>query len=120
MKKICSWMGALFLGSAAFAQVSKTDSTNKTVSRKVLTEDVKDLPADNVHNQGTGTDKGRTGGHTQKISGDNFTIKGNKNELPAEKHNYPFKMSNTASKAAADSTEQQNTKIHIKTPSKKD
>lgn len=114
-------MGALFLGSAAFAQVSKTDTTNKTVSRKVLTEDVKDLPADNVHNQGTGMSKGSVGGLTQKSSGDNFTIKGRKNDSPIEKQNYTIKMSNTASKTAADSAEQQNVKGHIiKTPAKKD
>lgn len=114
-------MGALFLGSAAFAQVTKTDSTNKTVSRKVLTEDVKDLPLDKADNTGTGMSKGRVGGHTQKTSGENFTIKGSENSSVIEKQHHTIKMSNTGSKAATDSIEQQKSAdYHIKMPNKKD
>jgi septum formation inhibitor MinC len=99
-----SLIGTLFLGSAAFAQVSKTDSANKTISRKVLIEDVKDLPADAKSNELKGgvTQKGR-----EKIS-------------IAEKQHYTIKMSNAANKAAADSAaKQKSSDYHIKMPSQK-
>ncbi|MEY2917609.1 MAG: hypothetical protein RIS73_1323 [Bacteroidota bacterium] len=104
MKKMLSLIGTLFLGSAAFAQVSKTDSANKTISRKVLIEDVKDLPADAKSSEikGTVTQKGR-----EKISS-------------TEKQHYTIKMSNTGNKAAADSAAQQKSSdYHIKMPSQK-
>jgi hypothetical protein len=66
MKKLISLFGALFVGSVTFAQVSKTEGTTNTVTRKVLESDVKKLPADQsaapkgeIH--GTVTQKGREG-----------------------------------------------------------
>ena len=44
MKKFISLLGALFLGSIAFSQSSKTDSTAKTNARKVSPSDVKTTP----------------------------------------------------------------------------
>lgn len=103
MKKMFSFIGALFLGSAAFAQVSKTDSTNKTVSRKVTTEDVKNLPADSAANAKSG----------------HFKVRGDKLSA-TEKQNYTIKMSNAAKKATADSAAAQKSKdFHIKMPAQK-
>jgi hypothetical protein len=112
MKKMFSLISALFLGGAAFAQVTKTDSTNNTVTRKVLDSDVKDLPVDAAaksgHIKGGATQKGRDG----KV-------------VATEKQHYIVKLSNASSKAAADSAAQQKTKattqsdIFIKTPSPK-
>lgn len=100
----------MFLGGAAFAQVTKTDSTNNTVTRKVLDSDVKDLPVDAAAKSG-----GIKGSVTQK---------GREGKVVAtEKQHYTVKLSNAGSKAAADSAAQQKAKvttqsdIHIKTPS---
>ena len=101
----------MFLGGAAFAQVTKTDSTNNTVTRKVLDSDVKDLPADgaakNGEIKGSVTQKGREG----KV-------------MAAEKQHYTIKLTNANSKtAAADSAAKQKAKpatqgdIFIKIPS---
>lgn len=104
MKKMFSLIGTLFLGSAAFAQVSKTDSANKTISRKVLVEDVKDLPADA---KSSGIKAGAIQKGREKIS-------------VAEKQHYTIKMSNASNKAAADSAAQQKSSdLHIKMPSQK-
>ena len=110
MKKMFSLISALFLGGAAFAQVTKTDSTNKTVTRKVLDSDVKDLPTDAAAKSG-----GIKGSVTQK---------GRENKvIVAEKQHYTIKLSNASSKAAADSAAQKKAKAatqsdyFIKTPS---
>jgi hypothetical protein len=65
MKKSIAFIGALFMGSIAFAQVNKNDNTNKTASRKVLDTDVKDLPQD--PDAKTGEIKGE---YHQKIKGE--------------------------------------------------
>lgn len=44
MKKIFSFIGVLFLGSAAMGQTAKPDTAKKTDTRKVLTGDVKNTP----------------------------------------------------------------------------
>jgi hypothetical protein len=67
MKKSIAFIGALFMGSIAFAQVSKNDNTNKTASRKVLDADVKDLPTDPDANVKTGEIKGE---YHQKMKGE--------------------------------------------------
>jgi hypothetical protein len=64
MKKSIALLGALFMGSIAFAQVSKNENTNKTAARKVLDTDVKDLPTDPEANATTSKIKG----HHQKMS----------------------------------------------------
>ena len=46
MKKSIAFIGAFFMGALAFAQVSKTDTINKTASRKVLNNDMKNIPPD--------------------------------------------------------------------------
>jgi hypothetical protein len=67
MKKSIAFIGALFMGSIAFAQVSKNDNTNKTVSRKVLDTDVKDLPPDPEADIQTSEIKGN---NSQKMKGE--------------------------------------------------
>lgn len=62
MKKLMSLIGALFVGTVTFAQVSKTEEPSKTVSRKVLESDVKNLPPDDASKSqihGTVTQKGK-------------------------------------------------------------
>jgi hypothetical protein len=62
MKKLMSLIGALFVGTVTFAQVSKTEEPNKTVSRKVLEGDVKNLPPDDASKtqiHGSVTQKGK-------------------------------------------------------------
>ena len=104
----------MFLGSAAFAQVSKTDSTNKTASRKVVAEDVKNLPEDNSKpNAKEGDIKG------------SVTQKGREGKVTTtEKQHYTVKLTNANnSKVAADSAAQKKAKAatqsdtFIKTPS---
>ena len=46
MKKSIAFIGAFFMGALAFAQVSKTDTINKTASRKVSSDDLKKFPVD--------------------------------------------------------------------------
>ena len=103
MKKMLSFIGALFLGSAAFAQGSKTDSVNKTVSRKVLADDVKNLPADATNGEirGTVTQKGK-----EKISA-------------TEKQHYTIKLSNANNKTVADSAAATQKTGQMKMPSQK-
>lgn len=60
MKKSIAFLGALFMGSIAFAQVSKNENTNKTASRKVLDADVNNLPQDPEANVKTGEIKGES------------------------------------------------------------
>jgi hypothetical protein len=67
MKKSIAFIGALFMGSIAFAQVSKNDNANKTTSRKVLDTDVKDLPPDPEANAQTVEIKGN---NSQKMKGE--------------------------------------------------
>ena len=55
------------MGSIAFAQVSKKDDINKSVSRKVLNTDLKDLPADPEVNVEKGVIKGNS---NQKMKGE--------------------------------------------------
>jgi hypothetical protein len=64
MKKSIAFLGALFMSSIAFAQVSKNENTNKTAARKVLDTDVKDLPPDPEANATTSKIKG----YHQKMS----------------------------------------------------
>jgi hypothetical protein len=110
MKKVFSFIGALFLGSAAFAQGSKTDSANKTISRKVLDSDVKNLPADPSSKNTIDGIKGNT---VQKGKGDNLTIKSNEKMPVTEKQHYTIKLTNASKTAAADSA------AHIKMPGQK-
>jgi hypothetical protein len=72
MKKSIAFIGALFMGSIAFAQVNKNDDTNKTTSRKVLDADVKDLPPDPEANAKTGEIKGE---YHQKMKGESNFLK---------------------------------------------
>jgi len=113
MKKTFSLIGALFLGASAFAQVSKTDSTNKTGSRKVTAGDVKDLPADDGHTTGTGMSKGRTGGFTQKSNAQDHVIKGTGASI-TEKMGAGSKE-----KSVTDSAAQKSSNYHMKMPSQK-
>lgn len=46
MKKTIALIGAFFMGALAFAQVSKNDTINKTASRKVMSNDLKNRPPD--------------------------------------------------------------------------
>lgn len=46
MKKTIALIGAFFMGALAFAQVSKNDTINKTASRKVMSNDLKNMPPD--------------------------------------------------------------------------
>ncbi len=120
MKKSIAFLGALLFGSVTFAQVSKNDATNKTSSRKVSTDDVKNLPP-NDENAESGEIKGRVnhkdsglGVSPSRIKGSNPTIKGEKSS------DYPIKMDGARS-TANDSTSQGNksSDYHIKmSPSK--
>lgn len=91
MKKLISLMGALAFGATAFAQVSKTDTTNKTVTRKVLPSDITNLPPSTDANSKNG------------IKG-TVTQKGRENSMaPFEKQHYTQKLSNANNRAVADS-----------------
>ena len=46
MKKSIAFLGALLFGSVTFAQVNKNDTINKTGSRKVSADDLKQFPAE--------------------------------------------------------------------------
>jgi hypothetical protein len=46
MKKSIAYIGAFFMSALAFAQVSKNDNVNKTASRKVLNDDLKNVSPD--------------------------------------------------------------------------
>ncbi|MCI4442634.1 MAG: hypothetical protein JHC39_03930 [Lentimicrobium sp.] len=110
MKKSIAFIGALFMGSIAFAQVSKNDNTNKTASRKVLDADVKDLPTDPDANVKTGEIKGNsfkhkgedsdfmkvTDNNSREIKGSS-TQKGNSNKSAAD----PYLKVSSANKANA-------------------
>ena len=87
MKKSIALLGALFMSSIAFAQVSKNDNTNKTAARKVLDTDVKDLPPDP---EADATSKVK-GGYQQKVKGNQSfemskrnTIKGTSTQKTAD------------------------------------
>ena len=97
MKKLMSLIGALFVGTVTFAQVSKTEEPTKTVSRKVLESDVKNLPADAAAKQGelkgSVTQKGKAAEsvdyHIKMSSADKAAIKvgGTPNSAPEQKVN---------------------------------
>jgi hypothetical protein len=76
MKKSIAFIGALFMGSIAFAQISKNDNTNKTASRKVLDADVKDLPQDPDANAKTGGIKGEESNYLKVTDNNAREIKG--------------------------------------------
>ncbi|NDP26808.1 MAG: hypothetical protein GZ087_05190 [Flavobacterium sp.] len=90
MKKSIAFIGALFMGSIAFAQVSKNDNTNKTASRKVLDADVKDLPSDPEANTKTGEIKGEESNYLKVTDNTSSKIKGS------------ITQKSNASKSAAD------------------
>ncbi len=107
------------MSSIAFAQVSKKDTINKSPSRKVLNEDIKNLPPDTEANE---TSSYLKGNYHQKIKGEesNFlkvsdnnareikgsvTQKGKSNDvMTTEKQHYTIKMTNANKQA--DATEQ--------------
>ncbi|MBX9806251.1 MAG: hypothetical protein K2X95_00465 [Flavobacteriaceae bacterium] len=111
MKKSIAFIGALFMGSIAFAQVSKNDNTNKTASRKVLDADVKDLPTDPDANVKTGEIKGeyhqkmkgeesnylKVSDNTSKVKGAGITQKGNSSKSAAD----PYLKVTSEKKSAA-------------------
>lgn len=104
------------MSSIAFAQVSKKDTINKSPSRKVLNNDLKNLPPDTEVNSTSGNLKGN---YHQKIKGEesNFlkvsdnnareikgsvTQKGKGNDaMTTEKQHYTIKMSNANKQADA-------------------
>lgn len=129
MKKLIAFIGALFLGSASFAQVSKTDSINKKPIRKVFTNDVEKLPVEADVNANDGYIKGSV---HQKIRGDRsrgksdgiketMTQKGSAKVITTEKQHYTIKMSNGANKVKIDSTTENDktSDYHLKIPSQK-
>ena len=118
MKKIFSFVGALFLGSAAFAQVSKTDSTNKTTSRKVLVNDVKDLPEEASPEAKTGHMKG---GVVRKGTAENHVIKGRNKDLNQKEANAVItqKMGGKEPAVETESNSQKSEMNHLKIPLKK-
>lgn len=129
MKKLIAFIGALFLGSASFAQVSKTDSINKKLSRKVLTSDVDKLP---VEADGNANDSYIKGSVHQKIRGgqsrsksdeikETMTEKSSAKVITTEKQHYTIKMSNRVNKAKIDSTTENDktSDYHLKIPSQK-
>jgi len=78
MKKTISFIGAFLFGYAAFAQVSKTDTT-KTPVRKVLASDVKNLSvADSSSDK-----KSKLHGYTFKGPGNQMLQKGSYNKKAA-------------------------------------
>lgn len=127
MKKLIAFIGALFLGSVSFAQVSKTDSINKKLSRKVLTSDVEKLPVEADANDGyiKGSVHQKTRGDRSRSKSDGIketmTQKGSAKGITTEKHHYTIKMSNGVNKVKIDSTTENDktSDYHLKIPSQK-
>ena len=98
------------MGALAFAQVSKTDTINKTASRKVLINDMKNIPPDTEPETKSGEIKGN---YHQKIKSEqngyikisdqsarnakgSVTQKGREGKVSTtEKQNHTIKMSNS-------------------------
>ncbi len=104
------------MSSIAFAQVSKKDTINKSPSRKVLNNDLKNLPPEEETNTNSG---GLKANYHQKIKGEEssfqkvsdnnareikgtITQKGKVNDaMTTEKQNFTIKMSNTGKQEVA-------------------
>jgi len=98
------------MGALAFAQVSKTDTINKTASRKVLNNDMKNIPPDTEPETKSGKIKGN---YHQKMKAEqnvhikisdqsarnakgSVTQKGREGKVSTtEKQNQTMKMSNS-------------------------
>lgn len=123
MKKSIAFLGALLFGSVTFAQVNKNDTINKTGSRKVSADDLKQFPTEtetteigHIKIKGERDIKGESQkSEFLKISPDNAAkIKGSVTQKGSsdasagstfEKQHYTIKLTNANKKSAEDGTE---------------
>lgn len=115
MKKSIAFLGALLFGSVTFGQVTKKDTINKSLSRKVSSEDLKKFPEDVDVTTNIGGIKGET---LEKHKGDLSSAREGKKEAfqkvtfkqagietksTPEKHS-PFEKQATFEKHSSDAT----------------